>query len=171
MSEAAREFASAGLSIWPLSVRHRLDSGDRRRDYRGRFDMRYLLTIIGKEADRDDDVTPEQIQAMMDPWNDYNRELLDAGVFVAGDALHPSSSATTVTGGQTGDQTVTDGPFAETKEQLGGFYLLECNDLDEALEWAKKVPARPQSAVEVWPVVDFSGSGYLDPYAEAASAR
>ena len=62
----------------------------------------------------------------------FNRELLEAGAFVAGDALHPSASATTVRFGE-GDQTVTDGPFAETKEQLGGYYVLECADLDEAL--------------------------------------
>ena len=58
---------------------------------------------------------------------------------------------------------MTDGPFAETKEQLGGYYLLECADLDEALAWAKKVPTRPGNAVEVWPAMDFSGFGYEDP--------
>jgi hypothetical protein len=133
--------------------------------------MRYLLTIIGEEADREDDVTPEQMQAMMEPWNDYNRQLLDAGVFVAGDGLHPSSSATTVRLSESGGATVSDGPFAETKEQLGGFYVLDCANLDEALEWAKKIPARPGAAVEVWPAIDFSGAGYVDPYAESASAR
>ncbi|MEK6228401.1 MAG: YciI family protein [Actinomycetota bacterium] len=133
--------------------------------------MRYLLTLIGEEGGREDDMTPEQWRAAMDPWNDYNRQVLDAGVFVAGDGLHPSSTATTVRLAESGDQTVTDGPFAETKEQLGGFYVLECVDLDEALDWAKKVPIRPGGAVEVRPAMDFSEFGYLDPYAEAASAR
>ena len=132
--------------------------------------MKYLLTIINDESQpRPEDPTPEQMQAMMDPWNEFNRELLEAGAFVAGEALHPSASATTVRFAD-GDQTVTDGPFAETKEQLGGFYLLECADLDEALAWAKKVPTRPGNAVEVWPAMDFTQFGYEDPYAAAARA-
>jgi hypothetical protein len=57
---------------------------------------------------------------------------------------------------------VTDGPFAESKEQLGGFYLLECKDLDEALDYAKKIPYR-NGSVEVRPVMDYEGSGYEEP--------
>lgn len=132
--------------------------------------MRYLLTLIGPEGGPQGEMTPDELRAAMEPWNDYNRQVLDAGVFVAGDALHPSSAATTVRLADGGDQTVTDGPFAETKEQLGGFYLLDCADLDEALHWAGKVPIRPGGAVEVRPAVDFSEFGYADPYAAAASA-
>ncbi len=62
---------------------------------------------------------------------------------------------------------ITDGPFAETKEQIGGFYLLECKDMDEALEWAKKVPIRG-GAIEVRPVMDYAEYGYEDP-AEAGA--
>jgi len=132
--------------------------------------MRYLLTLVGTEGGSQD-MTPEQWQAAMEPWNDYNRQVLDAGVFVAGDALHPSSTATTVRLAESGDQAVTDGPFAETKEQLGGFYLLDCADLDEALGWAKKVPIRPGGAVEVRPAMDLSDFHYVDPYEAAAASR
>jgi hypothetical protein len=67
------------------------------------------------------------------------------------------------------EATVTDGPFAESKEQLGGFYLLECKDLDEALEYAKKIPYR-NGSVEVRPVMDYEGSGYKDPTRTGATA-
>ena len=132
--------------------------------------MKYLLAIINDESRPGPaDPTPEQMQEMMEPWNALNRELVDAGAFVAGEGLQPSASATTVRFGE-GDQAVTDGPFAETKEQLGGFYLIECADLDEALAWAKKVPTRPGNAVEVWPAMDFSQFDYEDPYKAAARA-
>jgi hypothetical protein len=58
---------------------------------------------------------------------------------------------------------VTDGPFAETKEQLGGFYLLDCEGLDEALEYAKQIPARPGSSIEVRPVMNYGDFGYVHP--------
>jgi hypothetical protein len=131
--------------------------------------MKYLLAIINDESQARPDPTPEQMQEMMEPWNALNRELLDAGAFVAGEGLQPSASATTVRFGES-DQTVTDGPFAETKEQLGGFYLIECPNLDEALAWAKKVPTQPGNAVEVWPAMDFSQFEYEDPYQAAAKA-
>ena len=133
--------------------------------------MKYLLTLIGEETGGIEDMTPEQIHEAMEPWSEFDRQVLEAGAFVAGEGLHPSSSATTLRLSQDGsDQTVTDGPFAETKEQLGGFYLLECGDLDEALEWARKVPIRPGGAVEVRPAMDFTEFGYADPYAEAAKS-
>ena len=102
--------------------------------------MKYLLALYGEEGGWDD-VTPEEMQAGMKPWDDFSRAVTDAGVFVAGEGLQPSATATTVKKEAEDQQLVTDGPFAETKEQLGGFYLLECENLDEALEWAKKAPA------------------------------
>ena len=134
--------------------------------------MKYLLTLIGPEQEGGmEGMTPEQISAMMEPWNEYNRLLLERNAFVAGEGLHPSSSATTIRVSEDGsDKTVTDGPFAETKEQLGGFYLVECAGLDEALELAKQVPVRPGSSVEVRPALDFSELGYEDPYKAAARA-
>ena len=71
------------------------------------------------------------------------RSSRDAGAFLAGEGLQESATATTVRIQDDGERVVTDGPFAETKEQVGGFYLLECENLDEALEWAKKVAGAP----------------------------
>ena len=78
----------------------------------------------------------------MGRWEAYTQELVDAGAFLAGEGLQESATATTVRIGDGDERIVTDGPFAETKEQVGGFYLIECDDLDQALEWAKKVPLR-----------------------------
>jgi hypothetical protein len=125
--------------------------------------MKYMLSIIGEEATRESDPTPEEMRAMIEPWSEYSREVVEAGAFVAGEGLQPSASATTVRH-EGGERVVSDGPFADTKEQFGGFYLLECADLDEALEWAKKVPVAEGGSVEVKPVMDFTGMDYFDPY-------
>ena len=131
--------------------------------------MKYLLSLYGDESGWDD-VTPEEMRAAMGPWNEFERRAFDAGVKLAGEGLQPSSTATTVKVGEGDDRAVTDGPFAETKEQLGGFYLLECKDLDEALEWAKKVPLRPGGSIEVRPVMDYTQYGYDDPNLKASTA-
>ena len=127
--------------------------------------MKYLLALYGEEGGWDD-VTPEEMQAGMKPWDDFSRAVKDAGAFLGGEGLEPTALATTVQIQPSGDQIVTDGPFAETKEQLGGFYLLECENLDEALEWAKKVPLTPPGSIEVRPVMDYSEFGYDDPNAK-----
>jgi hypothetical protein len=119
--------------------------------------MKYMLTIYGDPSGMSDASTEEQ-QAELGRWFTYTEELQKAGAMVAGDALQEASTATTVRFNGGGEPTMTDGPFAETKEQLGGFYLLDCANLDEALEWAKKIPARG-GAVEVRPVQDFSDEG------------
>ncbi len=75
------------------------------------------------------------------------------GVLVAGDGLYPTQTATTVRV-RDGERDVTDGPFAETKEQLGGFYVLDCKDLDEAIEWAAKIPGAQTGAIEVRPAIE-----------------
>jgi hypothetical protein len=81
-----------------------------------------------------------------------------AAIIRGGAALYPTSTATTVrTDGKGGEVTASDGPYAETKEVLTGFYLLECADLDEAVRWAAKIPAAWNGAVEVRPVIDFGG--------------
>jgi len=123
--------------------------------------MRFMLTLIGPEGGYED-VTPDQMKAEMVNWEKFGAETMDAGVFLAGEGLQPAETAKTVRGGRDEERVVTDGPFAETKEQLGGFYLLECKDLDEALEWAKRVPIR-DGAVEVRPVMDYEAMGYEDP--------
>jgi hypothetical protein len=119
--------------------------------------MRYMLTIYGDPSGMNE-ASPEEQQAELGRWFTYTEELQKSGALVAGDALQESATATTLRFNGGGEPAVTDGPFAETKEQLGGFYELECANLDEALEWAKKIPAR-NGAVEVRPVHDFSAEG------------
>src|SRR3954453_14371937 len=118
--------------------------------------MRYMVTIYGDPSSASE-LSEEEQQASMGRWFGYTEELQKSGAMVAGDALQGNEAATTLRF-DGGEPSVTDGPFAETKEQLGGFYLLECKDLDEALEWAKKIPARG-GAAEVRPVHDFSEEG------------
>jgi hypothetical protein len=123
--------------------------------------MRYMLAIIGEEGGWED-VTPEQMKEAMSRWADFDEKVIGDGVWVAGDGLQPSATATTVKIGE-GEATVTDGPFAETKEQLGGFYLLDCESLDEALDYAKQIPAQPGNSIEVRPVMDYGNFGYTHP--------
>ncbi len=91
----------------------------------------------------------------MPRWNAYTEALQDAGIMRAGDALHPADSATTVRV-RDGETQVTDGPFAETKETLVGYYVIEVPDLDAALKYAARMPNITYGSVEVRPVVDFS---------------
>ena len=116
--------------------------------------MKYLLTIYGDER-RWNDISPEEGQRIMDAYWAFGAEIEAAGVFVAGEGLQPTGTATTVRV-RDGERLLTDGPFAETKEQLGGFYMLECKDLDEAIEWAGKIPGASTGSVEVRPVMDYS---------------
>ena len=131
--------------------------------------MKYLLSLYREEQDWPE-ATPEEMRASMEPWNEFNRELIAADAFIAGDALQPSATATRVDFDATGGRSVTDGPFAETKEQLGGYYLIECPDLDQALEWARKVPLTPPGSVEVRPVTDLTQFGYEDPGVRTGAA-
>ena len=131
--------------------------------------MKYLLTLYGDES-RMTDRSPEEMQEGMKQWDAYTSETKDAGAFLGGEGLQPSATATTVKIEESGDQVVSDGPFAETKEQLGGFYLLDCQDLDEALAWAKKIPM-PGGTVEVRPVMDYEAAGSEMHENEAGAAR
>jgi hypothetical protein len=114
---------------------------------------KYAILIYGDET-AGADMSPEEMKQVLDGWWAYEGELQkQEGLRLAGEALQPTGTATSVRF-QGGKQTVTDGPFAETKEQLGGFYLLDVKDLDEALEWAKKIPQR-EGTVEVRPIQEF----------------
>jgi hypothetical protein len=122
-----------------------------------------MLLIIGDES-RYGEMAPEEQAAQLKRWSDYTKELVDAGAFVAGDGLQTSSSATTLRV-QDGERILTDGPFAETKEQIGGYYTIECKDLDEAIDWAAKLPSAAFGGVtEIRPVMDY-GPDYDDPQA------
>ena len=123
--------------------------------------MKYLLALISEEGGMED-ASPEEMKAVMDAWSAYSQNAVDNGAFLAGEGLQPSATASTVRIKAGAEAAVTDGPFAESKEQLGGFYLLECKDLDEALEYAKKIPYQ-DGWVEVRPVMDYEGSGYEEP--------
>jgi hypothetical protein len=129
--------------------------------------MKYMLILIGEEGGWEDQ-SPEDMKAEMERWSQYGQELVEAGAHVGGEGLQESAAATTVRIGKDGERLVTDGPFAETKEQVGGFYVIECAGPEEALEWAKKVPLRA-GAVEVRPVMDYTAYGYEDPAAAQAT--
>jgi hypothetical protein len=117
-------------------------------------EMRYLLLIYGEEAARE--AMPEDApEAMMKPWNDYTEWLKEKGWYLGGEALEPTSTATTVRSRE-GEPFTTDGPFAETKEALGGFYLIDCPNLDDAIEAAKRIPSVAfGQPVEVRPIADL----------------
>jgi hypothetical protein len=113
--------------------------------------MKYLCTIYGDEGAMAS-ATPEEMKEVMDAYMAFGEQAGDR--ILGGEGLQPTTTATTIRV-RDGERSVTDGPFAETKEQLGGFYLLECKDLDEAIEWAAKIPGAQTGSVEVRPVMIF----------------
>ena len=119
--------------------------------------MQYILLIYGDETEGTA-MSPEDQAKGAQEWVDYTRWLKDKGYHLAGDALHPTSDATTVRV-RDGKTITTDGPFAETKEQLGGYYLVECKDLDEALDAAARIPIGPHGSVEIRPILAFDMEG------------
>jgi hypothetical protein len=121
---------------------------------------KYVVTLWGDESAWAD-WSPEQMQQEMERWAEYDRKASAAGVLLGGEGLEPSDTAKTVRV-RDGERLVSDGPFAETKEQLGGFYLLDCKDLDEAIEWAAKVPVPDDEPVEIRPVMDYGGTSYKE---------
>ena len=123
----------------------------------------YMLLIYSPERD----ITAEEMAAEMPRWTDYTQGLQDAGVMKGGDALHPADSATTVRV-RDGETQIVDGPFAETKETLGGYYVIEVPDLDAALRYASKMPNVSYGSVEVRPVVDFTAGSVGGEQASAA---
>ena len=125
--------------------------------------MKVLLNLIGDETLKDVD-TPEGIMRTMQAWGEFGEAAAAAGVLVVCDALEAADTATTVrvAGGR---RHVTDGPFIETKEQVGGIVILEVRDLDEALAWAERTPWNRDGCVtEIRPVMDY------DAYAARAAA-
>jgi len=127
--------------------------------------MKYLCTIYGDESQMANS-TPEQMNEMLAAYGAFGEEAGD--VILGGEGLQPTSTATTVRV-RDGKRMLTDGPFAETKEQLGGFYLLECNSLDEAIDWAAKIPGAQFGSVEVRPVMNYEGAGSEDAQQSAAA--
>ena len=115
--------------------------------------MLYALLIYGDPSAAPDYESPEG-QKEFQHWMSYTQDLAQQGLMSAGQALQPHQTATTVRL-RDGERLITDGPFAETKEVLGGFYVIDVPDLDAALEWAAKMPNIHYGTVEVRPVAVF----------------
>lgn len=117
--------------------------------------MQYLLLIYGEART---EVPPQdQLEAEMAEWFAYTEDIRKSGVYVDGNALEPVNTATTVRL-KAGERVVTDGPFAETREVLGGYYLIDVPDLDTALDWAVKCPGAKYGSMEIRPVSVFDQS-------------
>jgi hypothetical protein len=123
----------------------------------------YMLSIY---VPAEGGLSPEEQAAEGPQWFEYTEGLRNAGVFVAGDALHDVSTATTVRV-RDGETQIIDGPFAETKEFLGGYYVIDVPDLDAALQHAAGIPSVGRGSVEVRPVVNMEE---LSGAAEAGAA-
>ncbi|HLL66651.1 MAG TPA: YciI family protein [Micromonosporaceae bacterium] len=107
---------------------------------------------MADEAEAADNCTP----AAVEEWILFDKAVAEAGIYVAGHSLQDLTTSTTVRVGEAGDRTITDGPFAETREILGGYYVLDVPNLDVALDWAARCPgARGGGSVEVRPVAEF----------------
>lgn len=119
--------------------------------------MPQYLLLIYMPTDADSAPTPEQQAEMGPEWFAYTDELRASGAMVAGDALESAETATTVRV-RDGETIISDGPFAETKEALGGYYCIDVPDLDAALAWAAKMPNIGYGSVEVRPVVVFANA-------------
>ena len=117
--------------------------------------MQYILLIYGEEAIWEAD--PDVEQKMAD-YGTFAAELRAQGKLLAGEELGPVATATTVQV-RDGETLVTDGPFAATKEVLGGYFAIEADSLDEAIEWASKIPGSRYGSIEVRPVMVFEEDG------------
>lgn len=127
--------------------------------------MQYVLLIYGQELT--EEPPPEVMAGVMADYNVFTKHLRDRGAMIAGEGLQPTATATTVrvTDGRT---ITTDGPFAETKETLGGFYLVEATDLDEAIAYAAMIPGAKNGSVEVRPILDYTAFEAGEPVAATA---
>jgi hypothetical protein len=116
--------------------------------------MQYILLIYSSEKAWNGK-TPEQIGEVMAEYGQFTESIVKSGNFKAGEELQPVSAATTVRV-RNGKPQVTDGPFAETREQLGGFYLIEADNLDQAIQLASRIPSAREGCVEVRPIMQRS---------------
>jgi len=115
--------------------------------------MRYMMLVYSREQAP---AYPESMQQIAETHRKVMAEATAKGVLEGAEPLRPTTTATTVREGN-GTSIVLDGPFAETKEQLAGYYILDCKDLDEAIEWAKKIPTGCQGAegcIEIRPLLE-----------------
>jgi hypothetical protein len=111
--------------------------------------MKYMLLMYADEA-IPAKYSKEEFQAAAKTWTEFAQEIAASGVLISNSGLSPVDTATTVR--VRNDKTlITDGPFAETHEQLGGYFLVECKDLDEAIRWAERIPNAKYGSVEIRP--------------------
>ena len=132
--------------------------------------MRYAILIYDENTANPSPTPPDPAEwaKVTEAYGAYSKMLTDSGAFIAGDALQPNPTATTIRS-KDGQAVMTDGPFAETKEGLGGFYIVEARDLDHALELGKACPGLWYGAIEVRPVWDTTESTEM-PTAEAVTS-
>jgi hypothetical protein len=116
--------------------------------------MKYLCLIYENEKNWET-MPPADGEAIMNEYFAFTEGIRRSGQYVAGEALQPTATATTVRV-RNGKVSTTDGPFAETKEQLGGFYLIDAKDLNDAIQVASRIPSARLGSIEVRPVMDFS---------------
>jgi hypothetical protein len=133
------------LSIFAVRVRREAGTDGRRKI------VQYMLLIYGTEGSWES-YSEQERKAIYQEYYALSNDLREQGKMINGSELQGTSTATTVTV-RGGDAIVTDGPFAETKEALGGYYLIEAKSLDEAIEWAARIPSARTGKVEVRPVV------------------
>ncbi len=130
--------------------------------------MKYLCLIYENEKNWES-LPPAESEAIMNEYFTFTDNIRKNGKYVAGEALQPTATATTVRV-RNGKVSTTDGPFAETKEQLGGFYLIEAKDLNDAIQVASRIPSARFGSVEVRPIMDFAQEAAKREQ-EAAGAR
>ena len=112
--------------------------------------MKYLLLMYA-DPSIGSDYSKEESQAATKTWAEFRKEMSASGVLISSNGVAPETSATTVR--VRNDKTmITDGPFAETHEQLGGYLLVDCKDLDEAIRWAEKIPTAKYGSIEIRPL-------------------
>jgi len=114
--------------------------------------MQYMLLIYGDEQAWNQ-LSPQEINQTMQAYHRFTNDLVAAGAMRGGSELAPVATATTVRVRQ-GKTLTTDGPFAETREQLGGYYLIDVADLDEAIKWAARIPSALSGSIEIRPQID-----------------
>jgi hypothetical protein len=136
--------------------------------------VKFLLTVYGDESEYANS-TPEEMQQAMVAWDEYDKAAREAGILVVCDGLQGSHTATTLRL-KDGKREVTDGPFIESKEQLGGVAMFDLPDLDEAIKWAERMPWN--GPIEIRPVMDYeayaeragASAGSYDAYAQRTGA-
>jgi hypothetical protein len=113
--------------------------------------MEYMMLIYEGESERAARNDPQRVEAYWGSWTAYVQALAQFGIMKSGNGLQPPETATTVRL-RDGRRHVQDGPYADSKEQLGGYFILDVPDLDVALDWAARCPAAPDGSVEIRPV-------------------